>query len=83
MLSMPQPESRSFLFRLWVEEPGTQTERFGWRGHVTSLPDGKSVYVQSWIEVQAYIHSQLEGDLPPHEPAGPGLPAGDPHLLED
>lgn len=60
--STPEPESRSFLFRLWLEEPPTQTGTIGWRGRMTSLPDGDSVYVQSWIEVQAYIHSQLEKD---------------------
>lgn len=53
-------ESQSFLFRVWVEDPEAQAGSLDWRGHMTCLLDGTRVYVQSWIEIQAFIHSYLD-----------------------
>ncbi|HEX2052991.1 MAG TPA: hypothetical protein VHJ78_04585 [Actinomycetota bacterium] len=59
-MSAPERESQSFLFRVWREDPSDDGPPLDFRGHMTSLLDGTRVYVQSWIEIQAFINSYLE-----------------------
>ncbi len=30
--------TQSFLIRLWIEEPATETRKATWRGHITHIP---------------------------------------------
>lgn len=60
MSGAPEKESQSFLFRIWREDPSDTDTPLDFRGHMTCLLDGTRVYVQSWIEIQAFINSYLE-----------------------
>ncbi|CAN5877313.1 hypothetical protein BH23ACT12_BH23ACT12_11690 [soil metagenome] len=60
MPSTPEPESQSFIFRIWREEPFQDGSPLDFRGHMTCLLDGTRVYFSSWIEIQAFINSYLE-----------------------
>ncbi|MEX0791387.1 MAG: hypothetical protein WD178_11495 [Actinomycetota bacterium] len=60
MPSAPEPESQSFIFRIWREDPSVEGPPLDFRGHMTCLLDGTRVYFSSWIEIQAFINSYLE-----------------------
>lgn len=69
MTSFPEPESQSFVFRIWREDPSQEGPPLDFRGHMTCLLDGTRVYFSSWIEIQAFINSYLEtagADEMPH-----------------
>jgi hypothetical protein len=72
-VSKAEQESQSFLFRIWREDPEEVDPPLNFRGHMTCLLDGTRVYVQSWIEVQAFINSYLEAS---------GASGGSPELLD-
>lgn len=71
-VSSAEHESQSFLFRIWREDPSEDDPPLNFRGHMTCLLDGTRIYVQSWIEVQAFINSYLEASANKSETAGTG-----------
>lgn len=56
----PEPESQSFILRIWREDPSQTESPLDFRGHMTCLLDGTRVYFSSWIEIQAFINNYLE-----------------------
>lgn len=51
--------TQSFIVKVWIEErpPGDAGAR--WRGHVTHVPGGERVHVESVPEIASYISRHL------------------------
>ncbi len=55
----PEPNSLSFIIRIWIEAVGEQAGT-QWRGHITPIPDGKRHYIQKLRDVDDVILPYLE-----------------------
>ncbi len=51
-----EKSTHSFIVRLWLEENSPE----GWRGHVTHVPSGKKVNLQSFKELKAFIQEKIK-----------------------
>jgi hypothetical protein len=49
----------SFVVRLWREEPASEETQVNWRGHITSVPNGKRRYFKSLTEIPDLIAANL------------------------
>ncbi len=54
-----EPNSLSFLIRIWIEEAGEQAGA-QWRGHITPIPDGNRHYIHNLRDVDDVILPYLE-----------------------
>jgi len=50
----------SFIVKIWVEERGVDDGTTRWRGHITDVPSGRRVYIESLQEIPLFVASYLE-----------------------
>jgi hypothetical protein len=51
----------SFVVHLWEEEAASPEKQAIWRGHITSIPNGKRHYFSDLKEVCVFIAEELSG----------------------
>lgn len=56
-----EPDTHSFIIKLWREEAGDETSRGTWRGHITHVPSGARRYLEDLGEIRRFIGPYLEG----------------------
>ena len=55
----PESETRSFIVKLWFEEPGDETGRGVWHGHITHVPGGERRYFKKLSDIKDFIEPYL------------------------
>ncbi len=56
---MEEPESQSFVVKIWIEETVGETGRARWRGHVTHVMSGERRYFENLSGIAAFIRPYL------------------------
>lgn len=56
-----EPDTHSFVVKVWLEEKAEPGARPFWRGHVTHVISGNRRYVQSLAEITGFIEGYLVG----------------------
>ena len=65
-------KTHSFIVKIWLEETANDAGPAKWRGHITHVPDGERRYLQSTVEISAFIDPYLEElDVRFHLPEAP------------
>jgi hypothetical protein len=54
-----EPETHTFLVRVWIEATIEETRRIIWRGQITHLPDERRQYVHEFEEIRDFIGRYL------------------------
>jgi hypothetical protein len=54
-----ESQVRSFVVRIWLEEPASAMRGAVWRGHITHVPSGRRRYVTHLDEITAFIAGYL------------------------
>lgn len=57
---MEQPNTHSFVVKVWLEETVEEAGRARWRGHVTHVASGERRYLESLSGLAAFIRPYLE-----------------------
>ncbi len=57
---MNEPETQSFIVKVWLEETVEEAGRPRWRGHVTHVMSGERRYLENLASVTAFIRPYLE-----------------------
>ena len=57
---MQEPDTQSFVVKVWLEETAEEEGRAKWRGHVTHVASGKRKYLERLSGVAAFIMPYLE-----------------------
>ncbi len=55
-----EPDTQSFIVRVWVEERAEEVGRGVWRGHITHVPSNERRYVKNLDEIGDFISPYLE-----------------------
>ena len=55
-----EPESQSFIVKVWVEDSAGQTGRVVWRGHITRVQSHERRYLKNLDEIADFIAPHLE-----------------------
>ena len=55
-----EPDTQSFIVRVWVEERAEEAGRGVWRGHITHVPSGERRYLKNLGEIEDFIAPYLE-----------------------
>jgi hypothetical protein len=50
----------SFIVHLWKEESDANESLAGWRGHITSVPNGERHYFSDINEIPNFLRTYLE-----------------------
>lgn len=58
-MNLPDAINQSFIIRVWIEEPATESQPAVWRGHVTHVPSGARKYIQNLNEIAVIIAPYL------------------------
>lgn len=59
-MNQHDPNTLSFIIRIWREEEAPETGHVIWRGHVTHVPSGKRSYFQDMDTVRIFMESYLQ-----------------------
>ncbi len=57
---MQEPDTQSFVVRVWLEETLEEEGRAKWRGHVTHVTSGERRYLESLSGIVDFIMPYLE-----------------------
>lgn len=57
---MQEPDTQSFVVKVWLEETVEEAGRAKWRGHVTHVTSGERRYLESLSGVVDFITPYLE-----------------------
>lgn len=57
---MQEPDTQSFVVKVWLEETVEETGRAKWRGHVTHVTSGERRYLESLSGIVDFIMPYLE-----------------------
>lgn len=57
---MEQPDTHSFVVKVWLEETVEEAGRARWRGHVTHVASGERRYLESLSGLAAFVRPYLE-----------------------
>ena len=57
---MEEPDTQSFIVKVWLEETVQEAGRARWRGHVTHVMSGERRYLESLSTVTDFIKPYLE-----------------------
>lgn len=57
---MHEPDTQSFVVRVWLEETLEEEGRAKWRGHVTHVTSGERRYLESLSGIIDFIMPYLE-----------------------
>ena len=55
-----EPDSQSFIVKVWVEERADEAGQGVWRGHITHVPSGERRYLKNLDEIGDFIAPYLE-----------------------
>ncbi len=55
-----EPDSHSFIIKIWLEETDEESGQPIWRGHITHVPGGERRYLKDLDGVPAFIEPYLE-----------------------
>lgn len=55
-----EPNTHSFIVKIWLEETAQEAGVARWRGHVTHVPSGDRHYVRDLSDVTALFASYLQ-----------------------
>ena len=55
-----EPDTQSFIVKIWVEESAEDTSRGMWHGHITHIPSRQRRYLKDLSEIQDFIAPHLE-----------------------
>lgn len=60
-MTVPQPDSHSFIVKVWVEDPAEEAgDIVLWRGHVTHVPSGDRCHFQDFDTMLAFIMARMQ-----------------------
>ncbi len=59
IMNVPDAINQSFIIRIWIEEPATESRPAVWRGHVTHVPSGDRKYIQDLSQIASIIAPYL------------------------
>lgn len=62
-MSLPEPQSHTFLIRIWIEGVPQEAGRLSWRGHVTHLPDEERCRVETFEEITRFMRGYVGGEM--------------------
>ena len=54
------PDSQSFIVKVWVEDSPETGGQGVWRGHITHVPSHERRYLKNLSEIQDFIAPHLE-----------------------
>jgi hypothetical protein len=54
-----EPDTHSFVVKVWLEETAEEAGRAHWRGHITHVASGERRYLQSLTEITSFIEGYL------------------------
>ena len=57
---MQEPDTQSFVVKVWLEETIEDEGRAKWRGHVTHVGTGERKYLERLSNIGAFIMPYLE-----------------------
>ena len=57
---MLEPDTQSFVVKVWLEETVEEEGRAKWRGHVTHVTSGERQYLESLSGIATFIIPYLE-----------------------
>ncbi len=57
---MQEPDTQSFVVKVWLEETVEEEGRAKWRGHVTHVSSGERRYLESLSGIADFIMPYLE-----------------------
>ena len=57
---MQEPDTQSFVVKVWLEETVEEEGRAKWRGHVTHVTSGERRYLESLSGIADFIMPFLE-----------------------
>lgn len=60
IMDLIEPDTQSFVVKIWVEESGEDTSRNVWHGHITHIPSHQRRYLKDLNEIQDFIAPHLE-----------------------
>jgi len=55
-----EPDTQSFIVKVWLEETVEEEGRAKWRGHVTHAMSGERRYLESLSGIASFIRPYLE-----------------------
>lgn len=57
---MQEPDTQSFVVKIWLEETVEEEGRAKWRGHVTHVASGDRKYLERLSGIAEFIMTYLE-----------------------
>lgn len=57
---MTEPDTQSFVVKIWLEETIEEEGRAKWRGHVTHVASGERKYLERLSGIAEFIMTYLE-----------------------
>ena len=57
---MPEPDTQSFVVKVWLEETVEEEGQAKWRGHVTHVASGERKYLERLSGIAAFMMPYLE-----------------------
>lgn len=55
-----EPNTHSFIVKIWLEETAAETGRIVWRGHITHVQGGERRYLKRLDQIPALIEPYLQ-----------------------
>ena len=55
-----EPDSQSFIVKVWAEDSPGQADRGVWHGHITHVPSHERRYLKNLDEISDFIAPHLE-----------------------
>jgi hypothetical protein len=53
----------SFIVRIWREDSTSEKQQASWRGHITSVPNGKRYYFSDIKDIPTFISGYLNSHM--------------------
>ena len=59
-MDQEEPETQSFILKVWVEDSARYVQRGVWHGHITHVPSHERRYLKNLGEIEDFIAPHLE-----------------------
>jgi hypothetical protein len=59
-LDPPQPDTHSFVLRVWIEDRCNTSGAARWRGSITHVPSGRMQYFEDLTDMCAFVAAHME-----------------------
>lgn len=60
-MDLPEPNTHSFIIKVWLEETAEEAGQATWRGRITHVPSEERRYLQDLDDITAFIAFYLKG----------------------